>query len=278
MAARVIRRHEVSELPVDPKTIAKANQIELRPMPAATGVSGMLLRVGDHFGIGYATHIDNVGYQNFSLAHELGHYFLEGHVDAVLAHGNRHESRAGFRSDDPYEIEADHFAAALLMPELLFSAAIADAGQGIAAVDHLASRCVTSLTATAIRYAQYTDDVVAVIVSTGKRVRYCFMSKTLQEIANGNGVYKGELLPSGTPTYNFNLDLDRVALADRVTGVSELQDWMGGRYQVEMDEDVIGLGGYGQTLTILTARSAVDLEELEQNEELIESWHPRFRR
>ena len=225
VAARVIRRHEVSELPVDPKTIAKANQVEVRPMPAATGVSGMLLRVGDHFGIGYATHIDNVGYQNFSLAHELGHYFLEGHVDAVLAHGNRHESRAGFRSDDPYEIEADHFAAALLMPELLFSAAIADAGQGIAAVDQLASRCVTSLTATAIRYAQYTDDVVAVIVSTGKRVRYCFMSKMLQEIANGNGVYKGELLPSGTPTYNFNLDLDRVARADRVTGVSELQDW-----------------------------------------------------
>ena len=278
MAARVIRRHAVSELPVDPKTIAKANQIEVRPMPAATGVSGMLLRVGDHFGIGYATHIDNVGYQNFSLAHELGHYFLEGHVDAVLAHGNRHESRAGFRSDDPYEIEADHFAAALLMPELLFSAAIADAGRGIAAVDHLASRCVTSLTATAIRYAQYTDDVVAVMVSTGKRVRYCFMSKTLQEIANGNGVYKGELLPSGTPTYNFNLDLDRVARADRVTGVSELQDWMGGRYPVEMDEDVIGLGGYGQTLTILTARSAVDLEELEQDEELVESWRPRFRR
>ena len=278
VAARVIRRHEVSALPVDPKTIAKANQIEVRPMLAATGVSGMLLRVGDRFGIGYATHIDNVGYQNFSLAHELGHYFLEGHVDAVLAHGNRHESRAGFRSDDPYEIEADHFAAALLMPELLFSAAIADAGQGIAAVDHLASRCVTSLTATAIRYAQYTDDVVAVIVSTGKRVRYCFMSKTLQEIANGNGVYKGELLPSGTPTYNFNLDLDRIARADRVTGVSELQDWMGGRYQVEMDEDVIGLGGYGQTLTLLTARSAVDLEELEQDEELVESWRPRFRR
>ena len=278
MAARVIRRHEVSTLPVDPKTIAKANQIEVRPMLAATGVSGMLLRVGDRFGIGYATHIDNVGYQNFSLAHELGHYFLEGHVDAVLAHGNRHESRAGFRSDDPYEIEADHFAAALLMPELLFSAAIADAGQGIAAVDHLASRCVTSLTATAIRYAQYTDDVVAVIVSTGKRVRYCFMSKTLQEIANGNGVYKGELLPSGTPTYNFNLDLDRIARADRVTGVSELQDWMGGRYQVEMDEDVIGLGGYGQTLTLLTARSAVDLEELGQDEELVESWRPRFRR
>ena len=276
-AARVIRRHEVSALPVDPKTIAKASEIEVQPMPAATGVSGMLLRVGDHFGIGYATHIENAGYQNFSLAHELGHYFLEGHIDAVLAHGTRHESRAGFRSDDPYEIEADHFAAALLMPEFLFSAAISDAGQGMAAVEHLAGRCVTSLTATAIQYAQYTDDVVAVIVSTGKRVRYCFMSKMLKEIAGGNGVSKGEPLPPGTPTYNFNLDLDRVARADRVNGVSELQDWIGGRYQVELDEDVIGLGRYEQTLTVLTARGAVDLEELEQDEDLVESWRPRFR-
>ena len=40
--------------------------------------------VGNMFGIAYATHIDNVGFQNFSVGHELGHYFLPGHVDAVL--------------------------------------------------------------------------------------------------------------------------------------------------------------------------------------------------
>ena len=238
----------------------------------------MLLRVGDRFGIAYATHVGSAGFQNFSIAHELGHYFLEGHVDAVLAHGGRHESHAGFNSDDRYEIEADHFAAALLMPESLFSTAIVRAGQGLAAVEHLATRCVTSLTATAIRYAQHTDDVVAVVMSAGKRVNYCFMSTALQEVADANRIDKGDLLPPGTPTYNFNLDPGRVAGAERASGVSELQDWIGGRHRVEMSEDVVGLGGYGRTLTVLTARGAIDVEELEQDEEIDESWRPRFRR
>jgi hypothetical protein len=277
-AARVISRHKVSALPVYPRTIAAATGIDVRPMPsAAKGVSGMLLRVGDRFGIAYATHIDSPGFQNFSIAHELGHYFLEGHVDAVLAHGGRHESHAGFGSDDPYEIEADYFAAALLMPEALFSAAIAEAGQGLAAVEHLAGRCITSLTATAIRYAQHTDDVVAVVISAGKKIKYCFMSKALQEVAGGNRIGKDEPLPPGTPTYNLNLNPDRVARAERASGVSELQDWIGGRHRVEMDEDVVGLGGYDRTLTVLTARGAVDLE-LQEEEEMLESWRPRFRR
>ena len=61
-------------------------------------------------------------------------------------------------SDDPYELEADHFAAALLMPDSLFRAAISTAGTGLAAVEALSNLCVTSLTATAIRYARRTDD------------------------------------------------------------------------------------------------------------------------
>jgi len=47
--------------------------------------------------------------QRFSIAHELGHYCLEGHPDALLSNG-RHYSRAGFVSSDPFEQEADHFS------------------------------------------------------------------------------------------------------------------------------------------------------------------------
>ncbi len=196
----------------------------------------------------------------------------------MLAHGNRHESYAEFSSDDPYEIEADYFAASLLMPEALFAPAISRAGQGIAAVEYLTGLCATSLTATAIRYAQHTDDVVAVIVSAGKKIKFCVMSKALKEVAGGNRVSKSEPLPPGTPTHSFNADPERVARAECTSGVSELQDWIGGRHRVEMDEDVVGLGGYGRTLTVLTSRGAVDVEELQEEEELVESWRPRFRR
>ena len=50
------------------------------------------------------------------MAHEIGHYRLPGHIDAVLNAQGRHFSKAGFRSTDRYEQEADQFASALLMP------------------------------------------------------------------------------------------------------------------------------------------------------------------
>ena len=94
----------------------------------------MLLRHGDNFGILYATHIQSSGFQRFSVGHELGHYFLPGHIDAVLGNGNIHESRAGFASSDKYEMEADYFAAGLLMPQKLFTPAMRHAGEGLAAI------------------------------------------------------------------------------------------------------------------------------------------------
>lgn len=168
-ASRVIRERGVITLPVDPVAIARAVGIEVVAKPAsAKGVSGMLIRHGNDFVIAYATHIDSPGFQNFSIAHELGHYFLDGHVDAVIGPDGMHQSHAGFTSDDRYELEADHFAAALLMPDELFPAAVSHAGEGLAAIEYLSGLCVTSLTATAIRYTKCTDEVVAVVVSSGK--------------------------------------------------------------------------------------------------------------
>jgi len=67
-----------------------------------------LICQGQNFGIAYATHIKSEGFQRFSIAHELGHYFLPGHIDAVLSDMDMHESRAGFTTGNKYEMEADH--------------------------------------------------------------------------------------------------------------------------------------------------------------------------
>lgn len=279
VANEVLREHAISSLPVNPMALAAKVGIHVKAKSAtAAGVSGMLLRLGNDFGIAYATHIDSPGFQNFSVAHELGHYFLPGHIDAVLGHGDVHESRAGSYSDDRYEVEADHFAAALLMPEDLFRTAIGSAGSGLTAIEGLAQLCVTSLTATAIRFTQFSGDIVAVVVSAGNRVIYCFMSEALEEIAGNNRIQKGEQLPPGTPTAEFNKDANRVKQGQRHAGTSDLQDWIGGRHSVELTEQVVGLGGYGRTLTVLTSSSPTDLEDLEEDAQIAESWTPRFRR
>ena len=279
-AERVVKERAISALPIDPIALARDLGIEVLPKPARVqGVSGMLLRCGNTFGIAYATHIASIGFQNFSVAHELGHYYLPGHIDAVLSDDDVHESHAGFASGDRYELEADHFAATLLMPRRLFTNAMSTAGEGLPAIEKLAEQCRTSLTATAIRYARYTREPVAVILSTGARINYCFMSDALKEVEGFNWIRKGEGLSRDTATFAFNQNPVNIRRAERDEDTSDLQDWFGSYRSLSATEQVIGLSNYGKTLTVLTALDIEEqIEEIKEEEELVESWTPRFRR
>ena len=279
----LVRDLEIGALPVDPFEIAERHDIVVEAKPdAAAGVSGMLLRHGDVFGILYATHIQSKGFQRFSIAHELGHYFLEGHIDHVLPDDGIHASHAGFVSSDPYELEADNFAAGLLMPARMFRKALGRQGAGLAAVESVKGLCRTSLTATAIRYAELCEHAVAVIVSTGSKIDYCCLSETMKSLPQLTWLKKGTPVPVGTATAHFNADASNVAHAARQTAELDIQDWLGGNRSVAAVEEIVGLGSYGKTLTILHCPSLVDEayqdDDDEDDDDLVERWTPRFRR
>ena len=278
-AETLIRELGIDSLPVLPLQIAKDLGIDIKPLPPQEqpGVSGMLLRCGSHFGILYSTSIDSVGYQNFSIGHEIGHYRLPGHPESVLQDG-MHASYAGFRTKDRYELEADHFAAGLLMPSGLFDAALRQAGNGLDAILNLSAQCETSLIATAIRLTQRSWDATAIIVSQDKQVDYCFMSDALREHDAIEWIRKGTILPEGSATLKLNGDPSKVESNERVGQDSDMQDWFDGAPETTIYEEAIGLGTYGKTLTVLTIDNLPDIEELEAEEELEESWTPRFRR
>ncbi len=266
-----------TELPVDPFQIAANHEIVVQAKPdTAAGVSGMLVRCGDTFGILYATHIDSEGFQRFSVAHELGHYFLEGHPEHVLKDG-MHESRAGFVTGDPFELEADHFAAGLLMPKKAFSREIGRNHDGLFGLKALADRCKTSLTSTALRYADLTDCPAAVVVSTGQIIDYCFMSGALRNLDGLAWIKKGTPLPNSCETRRFNASLGNVRNGLDAEDETNLADWFGGRRSVKGLEEVVGLGSYGKTLTVLTFNTLPDDEDEEAEEDLERSWTPRFR-
>lgn len=278
-AEKFIRDNDINKLPINPISVAENEGIDVRPMPPSTkGVSGMLLKSGDNFGIGYATHIENKGFQHFSIAHELGHYFLPGHIDHLLPIGSgRHESYAGFTSSDKYELEADYYAAGLLMPRPLFTKAMSNAGYGLDAVEYLSDKCVTSRTATAIRYAQLADIPTAIVISVGRKIEYAFMSEPLKEIKGLEWIKKGTFLPNGAQTETFNRDAKNITSGRRAEGTATLKEWLGGRWDIELVEEVLGLGSYAKTLTVLTIEDSFDEEELLDEEEIEESWKPRFR-
>jgi len=266
-------------LPIDPFAIAAEFKITVAAKPAShPGVSGMLVRYGNEFAIAYATHIDNEPFQRFSVGHELGHYFLPGHPEAVFDARGIHESRAQFTSKDRYEMEADGFAAGLLMPRHLFFPELERAGHGLAAVESLATLCKTSLHATAIRLTQCTREPTAIVVSVGNSIDHCFMSEALKALEGIDWLRKRDAVPRSSPTFRFNQNAENVRCAERIEETSNLQDWFGGRRRIAIDEDVIGLGSYGKTLTVLYNISLPEPEEEEDEAALIESWTPRFRR
>lgn len=282
-AEQFLREEGITSLPIDVMEIAEGRGIRVEGKPdTAPGVSGMLIRAGDEFGILYATHINSTGFQRFSIAHELGHYLLEGHIDHVLPKNGEHRSEAGFTSSDPFELEADHFAAGLLMPSTLFQAELRKVNDGLDAVERLASTCMTSLTATALRYAELTRAAAAVIITTGQHVDYCRLSDSIKTLNGLKWIKKGTSVPSETETARLNASTSRIARAERAVAEIDLRTWLGGDTYVSAVEEVIGLGNYGRTLTVLTCPGIEDrlygYDDDDDEDQLRESWTPRFRR
>lgn len=273
--AEKLVRDQKLELPIDLLAIAKSHDILVEAKPeSAKGVSGMLLRAGDNFAIGYATHIKSNGFQRFSIAHELGHYFLAGHPEQVFSGGKLiHESHAGFGSGDQTELEADHFAAGLLMPSHLFKAEAGKFSDGFTAIERLAERCQTSLTASAIRYAELTDAAIAIIISTGLTVNYCFASRTMRGIRGYKHPMKGSVLPRDSLTRIFNQTENNILSAERDEDGADLIAWFHADDEIEASEEVVGLGDYGKTLTIICAEIPDEDEDVDD----MVSTPPRFR-
>lgn len=268
-AGEAVKDNGFTSLPIDPRKIAIAAKIELMPWkPEKLGISGFLMRAGDDFGIGYSTAIQNQGFINFTIAHELGHYFLSGHVEAVIGNGSGiHYSESGFVSNDLHEREADAFAAELLMPQPFFKSSLQQAGAGFNAIQTLAATARTSIVATAIRFAKLADDPVAVILTAGPGIEWCFLSTQLRECRGIYPLGKRSVLPARSTTAKFNSDASRVERGEKAEGSCSLNDWFENAPDVEIKEDVVGLGHYGKTLTVLFTDELLTEEEEGENEE-----------
>ena len=117
LADRLLKEHDVREAPVDVLTMARDEGIRVVFQPLEEQVSGMLVQTGTETVIGVnERHHENR--QRFTLAHELAHARMHAnsptvYVDGMMVHfrGAKQERPA------PIEVEANAFAAALLMPE-----------------------------------------------------------------------------------------------------------------------------------------------------------------
>lgn len=268
----------IMQFPVDPRTIAQARDIALEAKPAdIQGVSGAIIFAGDSATIIYSTEYDNEGFENFSIAHELGHWFLPGHPEEIIKSGGAHMSRANFTQNTSIELEADHFASGLLLPSGLTRKLLSSHQIGLDGILKLAAAARCSVTAAAIRAAECRAYPVAIIVSKGDQIAYAFTSDTFKDLGKLAFLRKGTPLPDGA-TRRFNADPNNVLRAARAVGETDLVTWFDASSKIKLDEEIIGLGRYGYTLTVLTSETLPEdpLEEEDEDAELEKSWTLRF--
>ncbi len=130
-AQKVLRDIGIKKAPVSLELIAKRLEIELVQRALGDKLSGVLInKEGESIAIVVnSAHPENR--RRFTIAHEIGHYVL-GHpgemfVDQTLRQKAVVVKRDGRSSEgtDKHEIEANRFAAELLMPGDLIEAEIA---------------------------------------------------------------------------------------------------------------------------------------------------------
>lgn len=115
----------------------------------------------------------------FTLAHELGHYYIDEHRNALAAgRVPMHRSQCEYESQNLAEQEADLFAANLLLPRSRFVNKAKSVPPGLAGILALAEAFGTSLTATAIRYAALDISPCAVVKWDWNRYAWKWLSSS----------------------------------------------------------------------------------------------------
>ena len=196
-ARQLLRELNVQDLPIQPRAIAEQLQIVVWEREMESQYDGCLMRVGDTWGILLNNLIQSESRKNFTIAHELGHYYLEsGQTERQISaageannvakfvpqHRCQREDLRGFDSHRLEEQRANQFAVELLMPSPIFRADATDLPEiGLPAIDVLAASYSTSLTSTAIRYTRLSPHVCAIVLSEQGQIKYFAYSERFRQ-------------------------------------------------------------------------------------------------
>jgi len=221
----------------------------------AESFDGALIRVvGRPRGkIAINANIREPGRKRFTLAHELGHYVLPSHARQSVACGSA-EIERWTTGMSQAELEANRFAAALLMPKPLIVEALRPE-PSLEQARRIAAECQVSLTAAAYRLVELSTYPVAVVWNASGRRVWFQRSEEFER-----AVELGPLSPESLVHDYFHA---RTPLPARPTPVPATA-WLYGDGLLEnarIWEDSIPMPFYDAVLTLLFLRKPIDLRD-----------------
>jgi len=261
----------VNALPVDVEAIAVERGLEVENLPDfPPNCYGALARRPDSnaYSVLVSDQCPSNGHRRFTIGHEVGHFILEGHVDALLGGANPIAfSPIGLsRKKDWFEIEADSFSAELLLPSRLVASVVRGFDEpDVTSVRSLASTAEASLSAAAIAFARNSDLPFAAFVCHERSIEWMAISPPLAEHRWASAwAMKGEWAPLGSATYRLSKAPERIRASETEEGGGWLTEWFDDAPHLEMVETAKGLGDYGRVLTTIWVP---DLDAIETDED-----------
>ena len=165
---------------IDLEIIAEKNNINFLYGNYEDYFDGLLQFEEDEFNI--FINIDRLGHAyteraRFTFAHELGHYFIDNHRNALVSGLTpSHPSYTGFVSENIVEKEADYFASCLLLPKERIKQDCNKKKFSFNVLQELSKKYQTSLTATALRFATIGNHPIMVVYSVNNKVKWYWYS------------------------------------------------------------------------------------------------------
>ncbi len=184
----------------------------------------------------------------FSIGHELGHYFIEPHRELLVA-GKSHNSTPGFICDNKLEVEADEFAAALLIPGSHIEQRLRRRPfMTLAEVLKMGDDWQSSARSALIRYVRFTGEACAMVVSKQARLTRYIPSDEAEALGyRFTGV---KTLPDGSAAHRVNGDPSKKSIEESHSSTKSWFPFL--REERELHEESFRLGETGYLLTLLS--------------------------
>ena len=239
---------------IEPEVVADVNGISYNYGNYGDAFDGLLECLDGEFHIyGNLDRLRSPGHarSRFTFGHELGHFYIDDHRNALTAGVGPHASFTDYQSKNPAEREADAFAAALLMPMSRFRSEAKRRSPGVGSIRELVDLFGTSFASTAIRYAKSNTHPVIVMRWTRDGCKWCWSSDDMAQLTRRSVYQKVAQLSVGSLTEHA---LQGTPSGENAKG-STLSAWCsyispGSRGDVIVVEELLPVGEFGY-LTIL---------------------------
>ena len=240
-AAAIIRERKIrypSEIYVRDIAMSLGAYVRQRELH---GCEARLVRKGSMGIITVNDTIPEEGRKRFAIGHEIGHFVLHTGTQLILCD---EEDMHAWKDSKAREIEANEFAASLLMPHGIFIKYVDDGQPTFGSISEISTEFRTTLTATALRYVSLSKEPCALVVSKDGYIKWYRKSDCF-----GFHVKVGEKLSFDTFAFDY---YDGVELPKDPDSVSA-RAWLAGEIDEASDiiEQSVSLGGYGVVLSLL---------------------------